>query len=92
MFLLLWRGPRRVMACSTCHVHLAPEWIELVGYPSEVRTQKIGRGGEGVLAAEDAAPQEEVDMIDLANDPQPTSRLGCQVLYASHAVCPTLNS
>jgi hypothetical protein len=66
-------GVARVMACSTCHVHLAPEWIELVGYPSEVLTQKIGRGGEGVLAAEDAAPQEELDMIDLANDLQRTS-------------------
>ena len=47
-----------IMACSTCHVVIDPEWYEIVGSPSE----------------------EEQDMIDLAFDPQPTSRLGCQVV------------
>lgn len=49
-----------VMACSTCHVIVDPEWFEKVGRPTE----------------------EEEDMIDLAYDPQDTSRLGCQLLLS----------
>jgi 2Fe-2S ferredoxin len=44
-----------VMACSTCHVVIDPDWFDRVGPPSE----------------------EEMDMLDLAFEPQETSRLGC---------------
>lgn len=47
----------QVMACSTCHVIVSPEWFGRVGEPSE----------------------SELDMIELAYDPQNTSRLGCQL-------------
>jgi len=46
-----------IMACSTCHVVVHPDWFDRVGPPSE----------------------NEQDMIDLAFEPQPTSRLGCQI-------------
>jgi 2Fe-2S ferredoxin len=47
-----------VMACSTCHVVVAPEWFSRVGAPDEA----------------------EQDMLDLAYEPQATSRLGCQLV------------
>lgn len=47
-----------VMACSTCHVIVAPEWFERVGPPEEA----------------------EIDMLELAYEPEPTSRLGCQII------------
>lgn len=46
-----------VMACSTCHVYVGPEWLGLVGAPSEA----------------------ELDMIELAHEPNDSSRLGCQL-------------
>jgi ferredoxin len=43
-----------VMACSTCHVVVDPDWFDRVGPPSK----------------------EEKAMLDLAHNPQATSRLG----------------
>ena len=45
------------MACSTCHVVIAPEWF----------------------ARLPAASADEEDMLDLAADVRPTSRLSCQI-------------
>ena len=47
-----------VMACSTCHVIVAPEWFDAVGPPCDA----------------------EQDMLDLAFEPEATSRLGCQLV------------
>ena len=48
------------MACSTCHVIVAPDWF-------------------GKL--KDASEEEE-DMLDLAADVRPTSRLSCQLVLS----------
>jgi 2Fe-2S ferredoxin len=45
------------LACSTCHVYIAPEWWEAVGPPGDV----------------------EQTMLELAVEPEETSRLSCQV-------------
>jgi 2Fe-2S ferredoxin len=47
-----------IMACSTCHLIVAPQWYERVGPPEEA----------------------ELDMLELAYEPEPTSRLGCQIV------------
>jgi len=53
-----------IMACSTCHVVISPEWFS--SGPEE--TRKIAPPCEA-----------ELDMIDLAYEPQVSSRLGCQI-------------
>lgn len=45
------------LACATCHVRIAPEWMEEVGSPSE----------------------QEAAMLEMAIDPDETSRLSCQI-------------
>jgi 2Fe-2S ferredoxin len=45
------------LACATCHVHIAPDWIEKVGTPGS----------------------EEEMMLEMAVDPDETSRLSCQI-------------
>lgn len=56
-----------IMACSTCHVVIHPDW-----YDSDANNHndphKVGPPCEA-----------EQDMIDLAYEPQATSRLGCQI-------------
>ena len=44
-------------ACATCHVHVDPDWVAVVGPPG----------------------RDERELIDLTDDPQPTSRLSCQI-------------
>lgn len=44
-------------ACATCHVYVAPDWVQRVGKPSSM----------------------EEDMLDLAFDVKPESRLSCQI-------------
>lgn len=56
-----------IMACSTCHVVIHPDWYE-ASLASEKGAKKIGPPSEA-----------EQDMIDLAYEPQVTSRLGCQI-------------
>lgn len=46
------------LSCATCHVHIAPEWIDLVGQPSA----------------------DETAMLEMAVDPDETSRLSCQIV------------
>jgi len=46
------------LSCATCHVHVAPDWFERTGIPS----------------------QAEVDMLEMAVDPDDTSRLSCQIV------------
>ena len=53
-----------IMGCSTCHVVISPEWFSSDGD----ETTKIGPPCEA-----------ELDMIDLAYEPEVTSRLGCQI-------------
>jgi 2Fe-2S ferredoxin len=55
-----------IMACSTCHVVIHPDWYDT---RSEHDLKKIGPPSEA-----------ELDMIDLAYEPQLTSRLGCQIV------------
>lgn len=45
------------MSCATCHVHVAPEWLQVTG----------------------AAEGDEVAMLEMAIDPDETSRLSCQI-------------
>lgn len=33
-------------ACATCHVHVAPEWMERVGPPSEIERDMLEYDGE----------------------------------------------
>ena len=44
-------------ACATCHVHVDPSWMAVVGPPG----------------------RDESELIGLTDDPQPTSRLSCQI-------------
>jgi 2Fe-2S ferredoxin len=46
------------MSCATCHVHVAPEWVDKVG----------------------PASAEEEAMLEMAVDPDETSRLSCQIV------------
>lgn len=59
-----------IMACSTCHVVIDPDWYDDVTEASKAKhtNGKIGPPSEA-----------EQDMIDLAYEPQITSRLGCQI-------------
>ncbi len=50
-----------MMACATCHVHVAPEWADIVGGPSS----------------------DEAGMLEMAIDPDETSRLSCQIVLRS---------
>lgn len=59
-----------IMACSTCHVVIHPDWYDATAVENgkENDRKKIGPPSEA-----------ELDMIDLAHEPQLTSRLGCQI-------------
>ena len=62
-----------IMACSTCHVVIHPDWFDTTMNSSpdvdlHSSNQKVGPPSEA-----------EQDMIDLAYEPQLTSRLGCQI-------------
>lgn len=62
-----------IMACSTCHVVVHPEWFDSTRTSDEV-------SASGFDQAKIGTPSEpEQDMIDLAFEPQRTSRLGCQI-------------
>lgn len=62
-----------IMACSTCHVVVHPEWFDSTRTSDEV-------SASGVDQTKIGTPSEpEQDMIDLAFEPQRTSRLGCQI-------------
>ena len=63
-----------IMACSTCHVVIHPEWFDSSATSDEVVS------ANGLDKAKIYLPSEpEQDMIDLAYEPQSTSRLGCQI-------------
>ena len=63
-----------VMACSTCHVVIHPDWFDSTATTDEVVSTN------GVDEAKIYLPSEpEQDMLDLAYCPQSTSRLGCQI-------------
>jgi len=49
------------LSCATCHVHIAPDWMDRVGGPSD----------------------EEAAMLEMAVDPDETSRLSCQIVMAT---------
>ena len=62
-----------IMACSTCHVVVHPEWFDSTKPSDEV-------SASGVDQSKIGTPTEaEQDMLDLAFEPQSTSRLGCQI-------------
>ncbi len=46
-----------VCSCATCHVHVAPGYMAIVGQPEEI----------------------EMDMLELNDDVDEFSRLGCQI-------------
>jgi len=63
-----------IMACSTCHVVIHPDWFDSTATTDEVVSTN------GVDEAKIYLPSEpEQDMLDLAYYPQSTSRLGCQI-------------
>jgi 2Fe-2S ferredoxin len=49
------------LSCATCHVHIAPDWMDQVGAPGE----------------------EETAMLEMAVDPDETSRLSCQIVMTA---------
>jgi 2Fe-2S ferredoxin len=49
------------LSCATCHVHIAPDWMDRVGAPGE----------------------EETAMLEMAVDPDETSRLSCQIVMTA---------
>lgn len=62
-----------IMACSTCHVVIHPEWFD-----STITSDEVS--ASGVDQTKIGTPSEpEQDMIDLAFEPQSTSRLGCHI-------------
>ncbi|KAL3805778.1 hypothetical protein HJC23_007739 [Cyclotella cryptica] len=67
-----------IMACSTCHVVIHPEWYD----PRTAPDKSISpRPNHSLDPTKVGPPSEaELDMIDLAYEPQLTSRLGCQVV------------
>jgi 2Fe-2S ferredoxin len=64
-----------IMACSTCHVVIHPDWYDASLTPSS-SSDTVQRGGMKKIGPPSEAEQ---DMIDLAFEPQVTSRLGCQI-------------
>jgi 2Fe-2S ferredoxin len=63
-----------IMACSTCHVVIHPEWFD------STRSSDDEVSASGFDQTKIGTPSEpEQDMIDLAFEPQSTSRLGCQI-------------
>ena len=66
-----------IMACSTCHVVIHPDWYHS---KSEEDTKDCSALNQSVDPKRVGQPSEaELDMIDLAYEPQSTSRLGCQI-------------
>ena len=66
-----------IMACSTCHVVIHPDW-----YDASLSTSSESVQGGGMKKI--GPPSEaEQDMIDLALEPQVTSRLGCQIVLTT---------
>jgi ferredoxin len=63
-----------IMACSTCHVVIHPDWYDASLALSSSDT--VQQGGMKKIGPPSEAEQ---DMIDLAFEPQVTSRLGCQI-------------
>ena len=59
-----------IMACSTCHVVIHPDW-----YDAADTTSSSSDHPDKIAPPSEA----EQDMIDLAYEPQVTSRLGCQI-------------
>eukprot|EP00580_Thalassiosira_gravida_P002463 CAMPEP_0201599450 /NCGR_PEP_ID=MMETSP0492-20130828/894_1 /ASSEMBLY_ACC=CAM_ASM_000837 /TAXON_ID=420259 /ORGANISM="Thalassiosira gravida, Strain GMp14c1" /LENGTH=382 /DNA_ID=CAMNT_0048062029 /DNA_START=35 /DNA_END=1184 /DNA_ORIENTATION=- len=94
-----------IMACSTCHVVIHPDWFDGSGVPANDNGDNCDSDGDDNddssssnsdstnspmdgSSSDDAKqrhakippPSEaELDMIDLAYEPQVTSRLGCQI-------------
>ena len=70
------------LACSTCHVILSDEFYDKL-YDVEHPEMAEGQCGfvENELAGEMMEPSDrEDDLLDIAFDLQPTSRLGCQII------------
>ena len=66
-----------IMACSTCHVVIHPDWFDDTLAPQEGNDDEESNSSH---ASKVCPPSEaEQDMIDLAYEPQLTSRLGCQI-------------
>lgn len=62
-----------IMACSTCHVVVHPDWYDAAAPPG------AGAAAAPPLGKVGPPSEAEQDMIDLAYEPQTTSRLGCQI-------------
>jgi len=89
-----------IMACSTCHVVVHPDWFDFdssgsIGNNTQqhhqrrncdtinnnINTDNTNVNKNIALRAKIGPPSEaEQDMIDLAFQPQLTSRLGCQII------------
>lgn len=66
-----------IMACSTCHVVIHPDWYDATEYDDK---EQATRNNNSTDPSKIGPPSEaELDMIDLAYEPQLTSRLGCQI-------------
>ena len=67
-----------IMACSTCHVVIHPDWYRAKS--EEEDDKECSTLNHSVDTKSIGPPSEaELDMIDLAYEPQLTSRLGCQI-------------
>lgn len=65
-----------IMACSTCHVVIHPQWYDATECDVKEKTTPNNSTDPTKIGPPSEA---ELDMIDLAYEPQLTSRLGCQV-------------
>ena len=72
-----------IMACSTCHVVIHPDWFDdTIPPPADDGTDNSTdeSNNETTSNKKIGPPSEaEQDMLDLAFEPQITSRLGCQI-------------
>ena len=58
-----------IMACSTCHMAVRPDWYDAAGVPAHGLKARPGN----------KATEAERDMLDPAYEPRATSRLGCRI-------------
>ncbi len=76
-----------IMACSTCHVVIHPDWYDADLPPpnnsASGSTSIIASSSEKIKNKIGPPSEAEMDMIDLAYEPQSTSRLGCQVVLTA---------
>ena len=71
-----------IMACSTCHVVIHPDWYDFGNDNNNNNDSNNDNEKSNKRRSNKVPPPSEAeqDMIDLAFEPQLTSRLGCQIV------------